>query len=139
MSHHSSNCSGGGAADGASQQIGLVGPFPGCVDVRAAEVTKGSSRLKNGTSQVEGLNNSGWAEVEVFLYQLDERFIGYLAGRGISPQQGQVDFEELRRAVIYGSVMGSFCCESFGVDRFRTLTREEIEDRYREFKDCTDF
>ena len=66
-------------------------------------------------------------------------FIGYLAGRGLSPHQGQVDFDELRHAVIYGSVMGSFCCESFGVDRFRTLTREEIEARYREFKDCTEF
>jgi len=66
-------------------------------------------------------------------------FIGYLAGRGISPRQGHVDFEDLRRAVIYGSVMGSFCCESFGVDRFRNLAREDIEARYREFKDCTDF
>src|SRR5215831_10884325 len=63
-------------------------------------------------------------------------FIGYLAGRGISLQQGQVDFAELRHAVIYGSVMGSFCCESFGVDRFRTLTREDVEARYREFKNC---
>ena len=66
-------------------------------------------------------------------------FIGYLAGRGVSPNQGEIDFAELRHAVIYGSVMGSFCCESFGVDRFRTLTREEIEARYHEFKDCTDF
>jgi hypothetical protein len=45
----------------------------------------------------------------------------------------------LRRAVIYGSVMGSFCCEKFGVGRFRTLTREEIDARYLEFKDCTGF
>ena len=62
-------------------------------------------------------------------------FIGYLAGREIS----SVDFADLRRAVIYRSVMGSFCCERFGVDRFRTLTREEIEARYREFEDCTAF
>ena len=47
--------------------------------------------------------------------------------------------EDLRRAVIYGSVMGSFCCEQFGVDRFRSLTRDEVEKRYREFKACTDF
>ena len=60
-------------------------------------------------------------------------FIGYLAERGA----GGID--DLRRAVIYGSVMGSFCCEKFGVDRFRTLTRDEVEDRYREFKACTDF
>ena len=58
-------------------------------------------------------------------------FIGYLAGRGIQQIDGDLDFAELRRAVIYGSVMGSFCCEKFGVDRFRTLTRDEIEARYR--------
>ncbi|HEY1339263.1 MAG TPA: PfkB family carbohydrate kinase [Bryobacteraceae bacterium] len=66
-------------------------------------------------------------------------FIGYLAGRGVSPSDGNIDFAELRRAVIYGSVMGSFCCEKFGVDRFRTLTRDEIEARYQEFKTCTAF
>ena len=36
--------------------------------------------------------------------------------------------------MIYGSVMGSFCCEKFGVDRFRTLTRAEIDARFEEFK-----
>jgi len=66
-------------------------------------------------------------------------FIGYLAQRGISSADSAIDLQELRRAVIYGSVMGSFCCENFGVDRFRTLTREEVEERYREFKACTDF
>src|SRR5579864_5464447 len=66
-------------------------------------------------------------------------FMGYLAGRGITPRDGNVDMAELRKAVIYGSVMGSFCCEKFGVDRFRTLTREEIEKRYQEFQSCTAF
>ncbi|HEY2018908.1 MAG TPA: PfkB family carbohydrate kinase [Bryobacteraceae bacterium] len=66
-------------------------------------------------------------------------FIGYLAGQGVAPSDGDIDAGELRRAVIYGSVMGSFCCEKFGVDRFRTLTREEIEARYREFESCTKF
>lgn len=66
-------------------------------------------------------------------------FIGYLAGKGVTPRNGDIDMAELRRAVIYGSVMGSFCCEKFGVDRFRTLAREEIEERYREFQSCTQF
>ena len=66
-------------------------------------------------------------------------FIGYLAGRGIEPAAGKVDPAELRRAVIYGSVMGSFCCEQFGPDRFRTLRRDEIDARYREFQTCTEF
>jgi hypothetical protein len=67
--------------------------------------------------------------------------MGYLAGRGFSPgNNGRgMDANELRKAVIYGSVMGSFCCEKFGVDRFRDLTQDEIEARYQEFKSCTDF
>jgi sugar/nucleoside kinase (ribokinase family) len=66
-------------------------------------------------------------------------FTGYLAGRGVEFQGGSVDLAELKRAVIYGSVMGSFCCERFGVDRFRTLTRAEIDARFLEFQDATGF
>ncbi len=66
-------------------------------------------------------------------------FMGYLAGAGIDVKHAGVDTNELRRAVIYGSVMGSFCCERFGVDRFRTLTRQEIDARFEEFKDFTSF
>ena len=66
-------------------------------------------------------------------------FIGYLAERGIDPRGGKVDVQELNRAVIYGSVMGSFCCERFGPDRFRSLNRAEIDGRYQEFKACTAF
>jgi sugar/nucleoside kinase (ribokinase family) len=66
-------------------------------------------------------------------------FIGYLAERGCDLKSGRVDRRDLSRAVIYGSVMGSFCCEKFGVDRFRTLTRDEIDKRFAEFRDCTEF
>jgi sugar/nucleoside kinase (ribokinase family) len=66
-------------------------------------------------------------------------FMGYLAGRHVALDGAEIDFADLRRAVIYGSVMGSFCCERFGVDRFRTLTREEIQARYQEFQTCTGF
>jgi len=66
-------------------------------------------------------------------------FIGYLAEKGYDLKQGHVGRKELSRAVIYGSVMGSFCCENFGVDRFRTLTRAEIDARFQEFKACTEF
>ena len=66
-------------------------------------------------------------------------FMGYLAEQGIDPHHGAIDHQALRRAVICGSVMGSFCCEKFGVDRFRSLTRAEIDGRYREFKAFTDF
>ncbi|MEO7144250.1 MAG: PfkB family carbohydrate kinase [Bryobacteraceae bacterium] len=66
-------------------------------------------------------------------------FAGYLAERGFDLGRGHIGRRELRRAVIYGSVMGSFCCEKFGVDRFRTLTREEIDARFEEFRGFTEF
>ncbi len=66
-------------------------------------------------------------------------FIGYLAERGLAPEDASSEPQELRRAVVYGSVLGSFCCEQFGVDRFRTLTRAEIDARFQEFKALTAF
>ena len=66
-------------------------------------------------------------------------FIGCLAEQGFDLKQGHVHGKELARAVIYGSVMGSFCCEDFGVDRFRTLTRSEIDARFNEFRAFTEF
>jgi sugar/nucleoside kinase (ribokinase family) len=66
-------------------------------------------------------------------------FVGYLAERGFDLRSGNFDPEELHRAVIYGSVMGSFCCEQFGVERFRTLTRQEIDQRFDEFRRFTAF
>ncbi len=53
--------------------------------------------------------------------------MGYLA------QAGEVDEEHLRRAMIYGSVMASFNVEDFSLNRFRRLTRAEIDARFDEF------
>jgi sugar/nucleoside kinase (ribokinase family) len=66
-------------------------------------------------------------------------FVGYLAQCGFDLQNGNVDRRSLSRAVIFGSVLGSFCCERFGPERFRDLTRNEIDARYKEFKNFTDF
>jgi sugar/nucleoside kinase (ribokinase family) len=66
-------------------------------------------------------------------------FVGALAACGFDLNDPKVDRRDLHRAVIYGSVMGSFCCEKFGVERFRTLTRAEIDARYQEFKAFTEF
>lgn len=60
-------------------------------------------------------------------------FLGFLAA------QSQNDFETLKRAVVYGSVMGSFTVESFSVDRLTTLTQNEIQDRYFQFVEMTHF
>jgi sugar/nucleoside kinase (ribokinase family) len=66
-------------------------------------------------------------------------FVGALAACGFDLNSPNLDRKDLARAVIYGSVMGSFCCEKFGVERFRTLTRPEIDARYQEFKSFTEF
>ena len=66
-------------------------------------------------------------------------FVGYLAEKGYDLDTGHIDLKELRRAVIYGSVMGSFCCEKFGTERFRTLTRADIDARFNEFREFTEF
>ena len=60
-------------------------------------------------------------------------FMGYLAS---VPGLGDA---ELRRAMVYGSVMGSFAVEKFGLDRLRTLKRAEITARARHFHKMTQF
>lgn len=66
-------------------------------------------------------------------------FVGYLAECGCDLKSNEIDLHDLHRAVIYGSVMGSFCCEQFGVDRFRELTRQQIDKRFEEFRRFTKF
>jgi sugar/nucleoside kinase (ribokinase family) len=46
---------------------------------------------------------------------------------------------EIRRAAVFGSVIASFAIEDFGIERFKTLTRREIEERYKEFKRLVSF
>ena len=60
-------------------------------------------------------------------------FMGYLA------KAGEFSDGQLRRAVIYGSVMASYAVEEFGLSRLLRLTPKEIEARYREFKTLTHF
>ncbi|MGD1090563.1 MAG: PfkB family carbohydrate kinase [Bryobacteraceae bacterium] len=66
-------------------------------------------------------------------------FIGYLAEQGFDLEADHIGRGDLSRAVIYGSVMGSFCCECFGVERFRTLTRAEVDARFEDFRKFTSF
>ena len=63
-------------------------------------------------------------------------FLGYLDSQG----PGAADDEaELRRAMTYGSVLASFNVEEFGTERVRRLSRDEIDDRFAEFKRMTTF
>jgi sugar/nucleoside kinase (ribokinase family) len=54
---------------------------------------------------------------------------GYLAGT-----VKKVHFNDLRKAMIYGSVLASFCVESFSLERLRKLAMDEIQERYEMFK-----
>ncbi|MBP1685963.1 MAG: adenosine kinase [Deltaproteobacteria bacterium] len=59
-------------------------------------------------------------------------FMGELARSGDTSEAG------LRRAIVYGSVVASFVVEDFGMNRLRTVTKDEIEHRYRQFVALTD-
>lgn len=60
-------------------------------------------------------------------------FMGYLA------KTKDLSFENMKRAVIYGSAMASFCVEKFGPQRLKDLTAEEIEERVQIFIELVDF
>ncbi|HEU5316900.1 MAG TPA: PfkB family carbohydrate kinase [Chloroflexota bacterium] len=60
-------------------------------------------------------------------------FLGYLASTG------DVSMAHLRRALVFGSVVASFTCEDFSVNRLATVTPDELRRRYREFREFTYF
>jgi len=60
-------------------------------------------------------------------------FIGYLE------KTKDISFENMKRAVIYGSVMASFCVEKFGTERIKELTHQDLENRSQEFIDLVQF
>ena len=60
-------------------------------------------------------------------------FVGYLA------RVGETSGESLRSAMIYGSVMASFCVEGFSYDRLKGLTHERIDERFMAFSRLTHF
>jgi Sugar kinases, ribokinase family len=68
-----------------------------------------------------------------------DTFAGGLAGYLAAHSQGKVAFELLRKAMIYGSVLASFCVEAFSLERLRTLTQDQIADRYQMFKMMSQF
>jgi len=59
--------------------------------------------------------------------------MGYLASTGNCSE------ENVRRAIVYGSVMASFTVEKFSLDRLRELSHDEIIERFKRFRLLTDF
>ena len=60
-------------------------------------------------------------------------FTGYLANTR------DYSFESMKRAIIYGSCLASFCVEKFGTERMQNLTKEEIDIRLHQFKSLTQY
>ena len=60
-------------------------------------------------------------------------FAGYLASTG------DISFENMKNAVIYGSTLASFCVEKFGTERMIDLNKDEVNNRLKEFKKLTHF
>lgn len=60
-------------------------------------------------------------------------FIGYLA------KHKRTSMDAIKRAIVHGSVVASFTVEAFSVDRLRSLTMDEIAERYRHMQHVTHF
>src|SRR5437660_1122346 len=65
-------------------------------------------------------------------------FLGYLSL--IEPQpDGSYAVDEIKRAVVHGNIVGSFVCEDFSIERLRTLTMDDIAERYQALVMCSHF
>ncbi len=60
-------------------------------------------------------------------------FIGYLA------ETKDISFNNMKRAIIYGSALASFCVEKFGTERMQNLSETELEKRVKEFISLVQF
>ena len=60
-------------------------------------------------------------------------FIGYLA------KTDDVSFENMRKAIVYGSAMASFCVEKFGTERLLEITQSDVDGRVNEFRELARF
>jgi len=66
-----------------------------------------------------------------------DSFVGAMMGY-LAAAKGPID-NHIRRAMVYGSVVASFCCEGFGLQRTTRTTRPQIEERVRELEKLTRF
>jgi len=60
-------------------------------------------------------------------------FAGWIA------KTDDISEKNLRKAVIYGSAIASFCVEGFGINRIRNLSWKEIQERFEAFREITKF
>ena len=60
-------------------------------------------------------------------------FMGHLA------KTGDISFENMKRGIIVGSAMASFCVEKFGPTRLKEIGKPDIDARIQQFKDLVSF
>ena len=60
-------------------------------------------------------------------------FMGYLASTD------DISFDNMKRAIINGSALASFCVEKFGTERLMTITKQDLENRIEKFVALTNF
>jgi len=60
-------------------------------------------------------------------------FIGYLE------KTNDISFENMKRAVIYGSAMASFCVEKFGTQKLEEITEKDLTERIQKFINLSQF
>ena len=66
-----------------------------------------------------------------------DSFVGGMMGY-LAAARGPID-RHIRRAMAYGSVVASFCCEGFGLQRMTKITRTQIDGRVKELERLTRF
>ena len=59
--------------------------------------------------------------------------MGYLASTG------DISYENLKKSIIFGSALASFCVEEFAIKRLKNLDKKEIENRVQLFRDLVHF
>jgi sugar/nucleoside kinase (ribokinase family) len=66
-----------------------------------------------------------------------DSFLGALAGYLASTEKSDFSFDDIRQAVVYGSVVASFTCEAFSANRLAHINLEDIENRLKLLKNLT--
>ena len=65
-------------------------------------------------------------------------FLGYLSTVEPGPD-GCYTIDDIKRGIVHGNILGSFVCEDFSIERLRTLTLDDIADRYQALVKCSHF
>ena len=88
--------------------------------------------VAEGRADIAALDGVSWRLIQRY-DAFAGGFLGYLDWSG-----GRTE-EDFRRAMVYGSALGSYAVEAFSVDRLKDLTLDQVMDRIRQFREITAF